>query len=147
MAIELVHVGPTHEAVPEPNTYSVYVNIMHGDADYYESFTIDDFRADSVEDMELLHNLLNLLEALKDRNNYPYSESRTDFSPWFSGEIAEEDDALGKRVEAFYARTNYYPDWPCDACCYMEGTLDEYKVTYYDADSETYKVAVNFIND
>jgi len=77
-----------------PNSYSVEIKLMAGDADYYESLSVDGF--EPGRDDELLEDLLRLLPRLRDfypsgrGGSWSYSLTRVPgFEPWFIGDDRE----------------------------------------------------------
>lgn len=129
------------EPVAIPDSYSVEIELMGGDADYYTSLELKGF--ERGRDEELLEDLLRLLERLK--ASYPYGRGGGDefsyrllkgFEPWFledddeeywrfepsSEEEAQELRELSARVRELTERTTEKlpgsssdPYWPHDA--------------------------------
>lgn len=160
---------PVEEAASHRDCYSVQINVMHGDGDHYEFLTVDGFRRDIAEDIDLLESLLTTLTKMYEAfpngrggsDEYNYRHVTPDFDAWFSAEdIAaqdygytvqllsrEEKDAqlaLAKRVDAHYGRTEYV-DWPLDVTMGDFGTdadIVGFKVLYRDEEGERYHVDV-----
>ena len=158
--------APVNEATKPLDCYFVKINVMHGDGDHYEFLTMDGFRRDVAEDIELLESLLATLTKMYEAhpngrgggNEYNYRHVTPDFDAWFSAEdIAAGDSyeiprlnadeeaaqfALAKRVEAHYARTEYV-NWPLDVTMGDFGSdadIVGFKVLYRDEEGERYHV-------
>lgn len=146
--------GPTHLA----SSFSVDISLYGGDADYYQKISVDGFL--QGQDEELLESLIETLRGLKTfypsgrggSSEYTYNKSKG-FEPWFSedgpdyyshidGVPEAESKALGLEVAAFYDRVSSdlkeiggksrWPEWPYDANCDIECSLNEFNVYFYD---------------
>lgn len=157
---------------PYPNTYSVKIDVMHGDADHFESFTVPGFRRGNTEDEALLGSLLVTLKKMSNAfpmgrggsDEYAYWNVVPEFESWFSSadivEYPEELNhtpksdneleliiSLAKRVNSFYSRTDYV-DWPRDISMsdgidlHGEASLDSYEVRYHDDAGIEYHVDI-----
>lgn len=151
-----------------PNSFSVEIKAYAGDADYYQSFSVDGFR--KGEDEDLLENLVSLLRRLK--TAYPhgrggsreYSYIRVKgYEPWFSidspeyfehldGEDPETSKALAAEIEAFNTRVqnvkiemgvrSNWPEWPYDSTCESECSLDKFQIFFYDENLVKHEVQI-----
>lgn len=159
------------EALTSPNlanTFSVEISAYAGDADYYQSFSVDGFR--KGEDEDLLENLVSLLRRLKTAyphgrgGSHEYSYVRVKgFEPWFGIEGSEyfehldgEDPEISKRlaaeVEAFNTRVqkakieigapSNWPEWPFDSTCDSECSLDKFEIFFYDENLIKHEVQI-----
>lgn len=159
------------EALPPQNianSFSVEIGAYAGDADYYQSFSVDGFM--KGEDEDLLENLVEMLRRLK--SAYPhgrggssdYSYNRVKgFESWFSGDAIEyfehrdgQDPDESKRfaeiVQTFYARvqsrksemgmTANWPEWPYDSTCDSECSLDKFRIFFYDENLTKHEVQI-----
>lgn len=123
-----------------PNSFTVHITVMHGDADLYTRLTMDGFDASSPGSLELLKKLLHTLDKMKDafihtgrggNKDERYALKVPEFEPWFSLEDLTEDycDAvykpnsqagaehlmqLAQAVNKHYAK-NGFSEWPDDA--------------------------------
>lgn len=150
------------------NSFSVEISAYAGDADYYQSFSVDGFMKGQDED--LLEHLVEMLRRLK--TAYPhgrggssaYSYRRVKgFEPWFSGDAIEyfehvdgEDPDESKRlagvIEAFNTRTQNlksemgltgnWPEWPYDSTCDSECSLDKFEIFFYDENLTKHEVQI-----
>lgn len=122
-----IRIGSEVPATQIPGSYSVEIEVMGGDADHFETFSVSGFNPNDSEDLDLLKNLLELLERTS--KAYPngrggfdnYCDTVEGFEPWFSDldlDFAEEEWSfvtgssehfkrlleLGTRVDAFRER-------------------------------------------
>lgn len=112
-----------------PNSYSVEIATMGGDADYFSNYTVSGFERGDHEDEDLLASLLRLLDMMGAQ--FPsgrsgrdhYFDTVADFEPWFEEidldqartdwTFPNESEAefkrrleLAQRVEAFQERVS-----------------------------------------
>lgn len=163
--MQLTITSPVEKPEPYYDSYSVRIEVMHGDGDHYESFTIAGFRRIVTKDELLLESLLSVLQKMSKAfphgrgggPGYAFHNVVPEFESWFSSEdvAADYDEAwykpeideeraslidLAKRVNEHYARTEYVV-WPLDVT-YLDSEADisSFEVRYYDTTGREYHV-------
>lgn len=102
--MKLTVLGRSATPVLPSESYSLIIEVMHGDADHYQEHRIDGFLSRSVEDMELLQEHLETLQEMggaypHGRGGYDhYADKVARFGPIFGAEDLSED---------FDARSSY----------------------------------------
>lgn len=170
--MELIITNPL--AVPDfiPNSFSVHITVMHGDADQYTSFVMPSFDASNQLRVELMKDLLRTLAKMKAAFEYTgrggnesecYASKVPEFEPWFSAEDLTKDYSnawykphstagtehlmsLAQEVHHLYAEHGYI-EWPSDVTLtgfdlHGEATLESYEVRYLNADGIEHAVEI-----
>lgn len=130
------------DMVKEIKKYSIYeveIDLMHGDADYYEKMCISGIKE---EEENLLENLITTLKLME--KEYPNGRGGGDnynnvpgFNEWFcyEGLSNSERENLDKRIDELY-RDWSYSEYGSQA------SLDGYKVYFFDENGKKYEVMI-----
>ena len=118
---------------PVTEVYEVKINVMHGDADYYEDITVGLFHKDEDEDLleDLVETLDRMLVAFPNGMSGGSSYSNIKgFNEWFCSDTLYDLDYVST-TEFEKRREDMMGDWKYNSFG-DEGQIVEYEVVYFD---------------
>lgn len=145
-----IEIGSPVETPVVPNSFEVEIDVMHGDADGFSSFTVGPFIQGESE--WAIESLLKILAAMDEKfkrtgrgGGEEYSYSRIPgFDDWFGADLGLGNDDSEARKASDLVQN---PEWPIDITCYAifdlhgESSYHGHKVFYYDSAGIKYRAS------